>query len=83
MYTSTALSDPEELTGWCTLMSAVTYCGLPVKDWPATSVAPAAMQFLEVAGELTVVAPWSGEAPAEPSLPAAKTAVKSCDENKP
>ena len=40
---------------------------------------PAAMQFLEVAGELTVVAPWLGEAPAEPSLPAAKTAVKSCD----
>ena len=48
-----------------------------MKDWPATSVAPAVMQFLAVAGEVTEVAPLLVALTA-PSLPAAKTAVKSC-----
>lgn len=61
------------------VISATTYWGLEMNDWPATSVAPAAMQFLEVAGEVTVVAPVA-LAPAAPSFPAAKTGRKSCTE---
>jgi hypothetical protein len=44
--------------------------------WKAVLVAPAAMQFLEVAGDVTVLRPSLGSQET-PSLPAAKTAVKS------
>lgn len=44
--------------------------------WYAVLVAPAQMQFLDVAGDVTVVRP--PRLPVKPSLPAANTAVKSC-----
>lgn len=47
-----------------------------VLRWYAVFVAPAQMQFLDVAGDVTVVRP--PRLPVKPSLPAANTAVKSC-----
>ena len=46
--------------------------------WPLPSVAPTVMQFLAVAGDVTVCAPASLTLPLSPSLPAAKTGRKSC-----
>ncbi len=76
------LSAAASAVGWCRVMSAVTYWGLEVNDWPATSVAPALMQFLAVAGEVTVAAPVL-LADAAPSLPAANTERKSCSTGPP
>ncbi len=46
--------------------------------WYAVLVAPALMQFLAVAGDVTVLRPSSALDPWKPSLPAAKTGRKSC-----
>ena len=73
-----SLSDP--LSGWCRVISAVTNCGFVVWLCPATSVAPAVMQFLAVAGDVTVVAPRLLLTLAAPSFPAANTDTKSCAE---
>ncbi len=62
-------------------MRCTVYCEDAVEAacWNAVLVAPAQMQFLDVAGDVTVVRPplprWLA---VNPSLPAAKTAVKSC-----
>ena len=61
-------------------MRQTMYCWLLAAELGACHselVAPAAMQFLDVAGDVTVFRPPPA-AEAKPSLPAAKTAVKSC-----
>lgn len=59
-------------------MRWTVYCEEAVEGvcWYAVLVAPAQMQFLDVAGDVTVVSPPL--LPVNPSLPAANTAVKSC-----
>ena len=75
--TEAELSEASEV-GWCSVISAVTYWGFETgKSWPTDSVAPAVMQFLAVAGEVTEAVPLL-LALTEPSLPAAKTGMKSC-----
>ena len=46
--------------------------------WLAVLVAPALMQFLDVAGDVTVFRPSCALEPWKPSLPAANTGRKSC-----
>lgn len=48
-----------------------------MNDCPVTSVAPTEMQFLDVAGDVTVEIPLAF-AKAAPSFPAANTGMKSC-----
>ena len=79
-YESTTVSAAEEMFGWWMVKLAVTYWGFVMKDCPATSVAPAAMQFLAVAGEVTVWIPLAFDS-AAPSFPAASTGIKSCQSN--
>lgn len=57
VYDSRAAAVERSVEGWWRTIVAVMYWGLVMKDWPATSVAPAVIQFLAVAGEVTEVAP--------------------------
>ena len=65
---------------WLMLISKTTYCEDAESEsaWYAVLVAPAAMQFLDVAGEVTVFRPSSAFDRWKPSLPAANTGKKSC-----